>query len=75
MDEDGIIRDFLKTLKECDPAWAFYLAQEIRRAIEKNRYALFRDKEGNLTPLGQLNAQIFEVLFVFGVMKKGGECD
>lgn len=75
MNEDGIIRDFLKTLKECDSAEAFYLAQEITRAIRKNKYRLFCDREGNLTTLGHLNSQIFEMLFVYGVMKKGGDYD
>lgn len=75
MNEDGIVKDFLKTLKECDSAEAFFLVQEISRVIQKNKYNLFCDKEGDLTSLGQISAQMFEMLFVYGVMKKGGDCD
>ena len=77
MIDDGIIKDFLKTLNECDSTDAFYLAQEITRTIEKNRFGLFRDKKGNLTSLGKLDAGIFEMLFVYGYLKKGkgGECN
>lgn len=70
---DGIVRDFLRALDECDSAEAFYLAQEMTRMIQKNKYGLFHDKEGDLTSLGQLCAQMFEMLFVYGFMKKGGD--
>ena len=75
--KDGIIEDFLNTLNECDSTDAFYLAQEITRTIEKNKFGLFRDEKGNLTSLGKLDAQIFEMLFVYGYLKKekGGECN
>lgn len=68
--------DFFKTLEECDSAEAYYFAQKIVKAIEKNRFRIYKDKKGNLTKLGLLAAALFEVLFCYGILKlKGGEND
>ena len=67
---NGIQDDFFKALRDCTSAEAYYLAQQITRAINKNKYKLYVDKNGELTSLGELAASLFETIYVYGVLKK-----
>ena len=69
---NGVQADFFKALKDCDSAEAYYLAQQITRTIDKNKFNLYFDKNGDLTSLGELAAALFETIFVYGVLKKEG---
>ena len=73
-----MLEDIKKSLLEMDKVEARFLGQQISRILEKNKYKLLIDRNGELTSLGGIVAQIFELVFVFGVLKldyDGGEED
>lgn len=73
-----MLEDIKKSLLEMDKVEAGFLAQQISRIMDKNKYKLLANRDGTLTSLGEVVAQIFELVFVFGVLKldyDGGEED
>lgn len=73
-----MLEDIKKSLLEMDKIEAGFLAQQISKIMDKNRYKLLVNRDGTLTSLGEVVAQIFELVFVFGVLKldyDGGEED
>lgn len=74
IDNDNVMKDLLQDLHKADSTEIGFLCQQISKQMEKNRYKLFFDRQGDLTSLGEIVAQIHELLFVHGVLKlKGGE--
>ena len=66
---DNITFDLLKTLHECDPVEALFLARKINRELAKNKYYVYFNRDGTLTSVGEIAARLYELLYVHGVMK------
>lgn len=74
---DGLIMDFVKTLREMDPIYPGFLCRKISRMMEKNKFGIFYDRNDELTEIGEVVAGLYELLFVHGVLKfsPGGGVD
>lgn len=72
---DNILYDLRQTLRESSREECYFLAGRISKAMEKNRFGLFWDRDGEMTKLGEIMGGIFELILVHGVMKwqPGGE--
>ena len=64
-----MLDDLKKSLLDMDRVEAGFLAQQISRIMEKNKYKLLIDRNGELTSLGEIVAQIYELVFAYGVLK------
>lgn len=74
LDNDNVVKDLLHDLHKGDSNEIRFLCQQISKQMQKNRYKLFFDRQGELTSLGEIVAQIHELLLVHGVLKlRGGE--